>query len=111
MNSRRPLFSLVAIVSLCLFAFTLLLALFGMPSDIPVALRALSAFLFPIGALACSPLYISLARRMKIDVKGYASEEALAAALERGGKAPLIAMVIFFAHTLILFLPYSIPSA
>ena len=100
--------TVVVAVTLVLFVFTLVLALASLPRGIPVAARVAAAFLFPLGALACSPAYSRLANNANLDINAAENEKALVAMLEKCGKAPLIAMIVFFAHTLILFFIYTI---
>ena len=108
MKKKQSLLALVAAVTLALFVFTLVIALISLPQGIPVVARVFSAFLFPLGALLCSPLYTKLAKRTSIERKAVASTKELISTLETTGKAPLIAMIVFFLHTLVLFLVYSI---
>ena len=108
MKTKLSLFALVIVVSLAVFALLEIISFSNLLFGIPAAARVAAPFLFPLGALLCSTVYMRLAKHTSLDVKKFESESELVAALEGCGKAPLLAMIVFFAHTLILFLPYSI---
>ena len=111
MKTKYSLFTLVIAVSIILFVLLELISVSSLLSGIPAAVRIGAGFLFPLGTLLCSPAYIRLAKLAKIDVKKAAGEKELVASLEKGGHAPLWAMIAFFAHTLVLFLLYSVIAA
>ena len=111
MKTKLSLFALVIVVSLAVFALLEIVSFSNLLFGIPAAARVAAPFLFPLGALLCSPVYMRLAKHTSLDVKKFESESELVGSLEGCGKAPLLAMIVFFcahAHPLFALLHHSI---
>ncbi len=108
MKSRYPLFALDVATTFFVFVLAEIVAFLLIPAGVPALPRFASGLLFPIGMLIFSPVYLKLASCAAFDASKISGEEEMIFVLEKAGKAPLLSMIVFFAHTLILFIPYSL---
>ena len=111
MEKKRSLLALVATVAVIATVLAELVAAGAVTGIVPAGVRFTGPMLFIAVSALMFPVYKKLDSLISVDVSKLSDERKLHSALEEMGKAPLIAMCVFFLPNAIAIIIYSAAAA